>query len=198
MNKTLTRLLLPLVVSALSGLPSAYAQDESARYVADTLYIPLRAQANNQSEIILNGVVSGTLLTFIREETDSNRISWTLVKTAEGKTGWARSQHLLKEPIAKVQLEQLTERYELLNKEYEQLKRTSSISIDMEAENQRLHESSQILQTRADTLQAENDFLRKNDNYNQWMIGGGLLTLGVLLSLILQAIGKRRRRSEWS
>jgi len=201
-----TRLLLKSVLPGALLLPlmsNCHAQAEAApvestaRYVSDVMYIPLRKMPGNQQEILLNGLVSGTALTFVREETDSNRVSWSLVRTAEGVLGWARTQHLLTEPPAGVQLAELRASYEALSREYQSLKQSASIAIDIEKDNQRLHEDRHLLQTRADILQAENDQLKSSDRYNQWVYGGGLLFAGVLLSLLLQAFGRRKRQSEW-
>lgn len=206
MKTRFTRLLLKTLLPGALLLPLAftsYAQsdeagaEETTRYVSDVMYIPLRKGPGNQQDVLINGLVSGTPLTFIREETDSSRTSWSLVRTSEGILGWARTQHLLNEQPAGPQLAELKERYETLSREYEALKQSSALSIDIERDNQRLHESHQVLQTRADYLQAENDQLKNSDRYNQWIYGGGLLLCGVLLSLILQAFGKRKRQSEW-
>lgn len=191
-------LLLPLAALSHAQSEADSAPEESTmRYVSDVMYIPLRKGAGGQQDVLINGLVSGTPLTFVREEVDSNRVSWSLVRTAEGVLGWARTQHLLEEPPAGMQLEELKTRYEALQREHEALKQSAALAVDIEKDNQRLHENHQLLQTRADYLQAENDQLKNSDRYNQWIYGGGLLLGGVLLSLLLQSIGKRRRQSEW-
>ena len=43
----------------------------------------------------------------------------------------------------------------------------------------------------------ENEKLKNTDRFNHWIYGGGLVFGGVLLSFILQAFGRRKRRSEW-
>jgi SH3 domain protein len=205
-KKRLTHLLLKAVLPGTLLLPLAmhgHAQQDEAeaaqtlRYVSDVMYIPLRKGPGNSQDVLINGLVSGTPLTFVREETDSNRVTWSLVRTSEGVLGWARNSQLLTEPPAGPQLGELQQRYDALSKEYESLKQSSAMAVDIEKDNQRLHESHQVLQTRADYLQAENDQLKNSDRYNQWIYGGGLLLAGVLLSLILQAFGKRKRQSEW-
>lgn len=206
MKKRLTHLLLKALLPSALLLPltmSGQAQETNSeaentmRYVSDVMYIPLRKGPGNAQDVLINGLVSGTPLTFVREETDSNRITWSLVRTAEGVLGWARNSHLLSEQPVGPQLNELQQRYDALAKEYESFKQSAALSIDIEKDNQRLHESHQVLQTRADYLQAENDQLKNSDRYNQWIYGGGLLFAGVLLSLILQAFGKRKRQSEW-
>lgn len=184
-----------LLAVIFCSLPAIAAEED--RYVADVLYIALRKAPGNQQDIIINGLASGTRLTFVREEQDNNKINWSLVRTTEGVLGWVRSQQLLSEPTAALQLPTLQEQYEQLVKDYEQLRQTSALAVDIERENQRLNESYQLLQTRADVLQAENDKLKNADRYNQWVFGGGLLICGIFVSFLLQGLGRRKRQSEW-
>lgn len=95
------------------------------------------------------------------------------------------------------ELEQLREDYSQLQEEHEQLRAISSDSLNLHDQHQELSESYQMLQTRHEVIQAENDRLRREQRYQDWLYGGGILVAGVLLSLILQALGRRRRQSEW-
>lgn len=184
-----------LFIVIFCSLPAIAAEED--RYVADVMYIALRKAPGNQQDIIINGLASGTRLTFVREEQDNNKINWSLVRTSEGVLGWVRSQQLLSEPTAALQLPALQEQHDQLVKDYEQLRQTSELAVDIERENQRLNESYQLLQTRADVLQAENDKLKNADRYNQWVFGGGLLICGIFISFLLQGLGRRKRQSEW-
>jgi|SRR5690606_9663392 len=185
--------MLVLALLPVLSLP-VYAAD---RYVSDVIVIALRKAPGSQQEIIVNGLSSGTPLTFVREELDNNRNSWSLVRTEEGILGWARTQQLLSEPPAAAILPELQRQYDATVQELDQLRQTSARSIDIEEENQRLNKNYQLLQTHADVLQAENDHLKNSDRFNQWMYGGGLLLLGVILSFVLQGLGKRKRQSDW-
>lgn len=198
---------------------SAAAED---RYVTDTIYIPLRADKDNSANIVKNGLVTGTRLKFLREEEDANKNKWSQVLTPDGVEGWVRSQNLTTEPTAAMKLDLISQgptdlvelqkqnvslkselattktAYETLLKETEEMRKTNNSDINMSQENQAMHERNQLLQTDVDVLKAENDQLHKNDNYHQRMYGGALVLGGVLLSFILQLIGKRKRRSEWN
>lgn len=192
--RPLQLLMLALVFCSIQAIPAAAAEE---RYVGDVMYVALRKAPGNQQEIIINGLASGSRLTFIREEQDNNKISWSLVRTTAGVLGWVRSQQLLSEPTAALQLPVLQEQYEKLLQDHEQLRQTSTLAVDIERENQRLNESYQLLQTRADVLQAENDKLKNTERYNQWVFGGGLLVCGIFISFLLQGLGRRKRQSEW-
>ncbi len=217
------------VLSAPLLSVTVHAQD---RYVSDTLYVPLRSGMGNQYRIVHSGLSSGTQLELIREDEADDGESWSLVRTTGGEEGWVRSQFLLDEPTAALQLaeaerraetiaeenrsleqnlaearseteqlseelEQLQNDYASLQEEHEELRELSSDAVGLHEQHQELSENYQMLQTRQDVIQADNERLKKEKRYQDWLFGGGILLAGVLLSLILQAIGKRRRQSEW-
>lgn len=224
-NKTLIRFFL-LAAMILASLMSSLSHAQSnTRYISDVLEIPLQASINNASEVTAT-VTSGTRLTLIREDQDNESNSWALVRTNEGEEGWIRAEHLLAEPTAAVQLQrlnaqlargsagsrqvvdlqkqlaQLQEEYDALQQQYrDEIMHTTEVhqtsSAKLTEENQRAHESNQLLQTRVDVLQAENEQLKDSDRYNQWLFGAALLICGIILSFFLQALGKRKRQSEW-
>ncbi len=94
-------------------------------------------------------------------------------------------------------LEALRIQHQTLRTEFEELKAVSSGAVDLHEQHRELNETYQLLQTRADVLQAENEMLKRESRYYDWLFGGALLFGGVILSFILQAIGKSRRKSEW-
>lgn len=98
---------------------------------------------------------------------------------------------------AEQKLAKLRENYQELQNAHEELQAIASDSVELHEQHQSLSENYQMLQTRYDVIQAENERLKKERRYQDWVFGGGILLAGVLLSLILQAIGKRRRHSEW-
>lgn len=94
-------------------------------------------------------------------------------------------------------LDALRNDYQTLQTEFEELEAVSSGAVDLHEQHRELNEAYQLLQTRADVLQAENEMLKRERRYYDWLFGGAILLSGVILSFILQAIGKRRRKSEW-
>jgi len=191
------------------------------KYVSDMIYIPVRSDKSSQAGILQQGVPSGTKLQFIREETGTDNNLWSLIQTPEGTEGWVRSQNLSDKPTAamrlaalttsardqsalqaentqlKQQLEKLQLEHQQLLTDTEDMRQAATTAINLEEDNQRIHKEFQILQTRADVLQAENDQLKDTDRFNHWIYGGSLVFGGVILSFFLQALGRRKRRSEW-
>ncbi len=85
-----------------------------------------------------------------------------------------------------------------LDKELSTIKKISAGSIELHAQHQALIEEHQLLQTQADVLKAENDRLQADRTYREWLYGAGILILGVIVTLILQSMSKRKRYSEWA
>lgn len=197
---------------------SSYAEN---RYVSDVVYIALRSDKDPQASIVQRSIVSGTKLSFIKEEMGTDKNLWALVVTPDGKEGWVRSYSLTSEPTAatklanlpasiqeaakvqaenlslKQQLEKLQNEHQLLLTDTEDMRQAATTSLNLEEENKRIHTEFQLLQTERDMLKAENERLNKTDRFHQWVYGGGLILGGVLLSFILQAFGRRKRHSEW-
>lgn len=84
-----------------------------------------------------------------------------------------------------------------LGEELAHIKQISAGSLDLHAQYQTLSKEHQLLQTQVDVLKAENERLQSDQVYHQWMFGAGILVLGVIVTLISQSMGKRKRYSEW-
>ncbi|PUA29813.1 MAG: hypothetical protein B0W54_04430 [Cellvibrio sp. 79] len=205
-----------LTLSLISS--SAFAVD---KYVSDVIYVPVRSDKNPQASVLQQGVGSGTKLNFIREETGTDNNLWSLVVTPDGTEGWVRSQNLTDKPTAAMQLAtlstsskdlvavnaenvQLKEQLTKIQQEHQQLltdtedmRQAATTALNLEDEHERLLKENQLLQTHADYLKAENEKLKNTERFNQWVYGGGLILGGVILSFLLQGLGRRKRRSEW-
>lgn len=83
------------------------------------------------------------------------------------------------------------------NREYEDLRKLSANAIQQNEQFQKLNETHQILQTRAEVLTAENEMLKNSQRHSEWIFGAFILIAGIVLSFILQSIGRRKRQSEW-
>ncbi len=219
MKKIVLAGLISVAATTMAFSTASFAED---RYVTDVIYIPLRADKDNQATIIKNGLPTGTRLKFLSEEEDANKNKWSRVATSEGIEGWMRSQNLTAEPTASMKLAALTSgptdmvelqkqnislKNELasaqaatqsLSKELEEIRKSPTSDINLEQENQNMNRINQMLQTERDVLKAENDQLKRSDTYKQRIYGGALILAGVILSFILQLFGKRKRRSEWN
>ncbi len=211
-------ILLSATLFSIQFSTAALAED---RYVSDVVYIALRNDKDPQSSIVQRSIVSGTKLSFLKEEVGTDNNMWALVVSPEGKEGWVRSYSLTSEPTAamklanlpagtqdaaklqaenvslKQELEKIQNEHQLLLTDTEDMRQAATSSLNLEEENKRIHTEFQLLQTERDVLKAENERLKKTDRFHQWVYGGGLILGGVLLSFMLQAFGRRKRQSEW-
>lgn len=191
------------------------------RYVSDVIYIPVRSDKNPTASILQQGVASGTKLNFIREETGTDNNLWSLVVTPDGTEGWVRSQNISDKPTAalklaalsstsqdvlalqtenlqiKEQLAKLQQEHQQLLTDTEDMRQAATTALNLEEDHQHLLKENQLLQTHADVIKAENEKLKNTDRFNHWVYGGGLVLGGVILSFMLQGLGRRKRRSEW-
>lgn len=208
---------LTLFTLSLASL-SSYAVD---KYVSDVIYVPVRSDKAPQAGILQQGVPSGTKLKFLREEMGTDNNLWSLIVTPEGTEGWIRSQNITDKPTAalrlaalpessrnalqlqtennelKAQLEKLQREHQQLLDDTEDMRQAATTALNLEEEHQRMLTENQLLQTHADVLKAENEKLKNTDRFNQWVFGGGLILCGIILSFILQGMGRRKRQSEW-
>lgn len=97
----------------------------------------------------------------------------------------------------KEQLQQLSELYSETERNYKELQKLSANAVSLNQQHKKLSENYQLLQTRADVLQTENERLLNNNTYRQWIYGAGILIAGIIVSFVLQLLGRRKRRSEW-
>ncbi|PCK07688.1 MAG: hypothetical protein COA42_13005 [Alteromonadaceae bacterium] len=98
-----TRSRLPLAaLSLIISFVSVFAQaQERVGYVSDVLYVPMRSGPGVEFRIVNKGVRSGTQLQVLESSEDN---SWTKVVTAAETEGWMRTQYVLSERPAKLQL----------------------------------------------------------------------------------------------
>ena len=81
------------------AVTESLAQD--ARFVSDKQYIPLRSGPGGDYRIVHRGIPSGTSLTVGRESEDG---TWAEITTANGTSGWIRTQYLMTEVPAQNRL----------------------------------------------------------------------------------------------
>lgn len=208
---------LSIFTLSLIGVPGMAAD----KYVSDIIYISVRSDKSPQASVLQKGLASGTKVNFVREETGTDNNQWSLVITPEGTEGWVRSQNITAKPTAALQLAalsnssrdllslqtentQLKEQLAKVQQEHQQLladtedmRQAATTAFNLEEEHNRTLKDNQLLQTHADVLKAENEKLKNTDRFNHWVYGGGLVFGGVFLSFVLQAFGRRKRRSEW-
>ena len=218
-----SRLKLPglagLIALAASTFALPAAQAEEMRYVSDTLYVQLRGGPSTEYRS-LKVLPSGEHLTYLSEEGD-----FTQVKTSEGTEGWVSTQYLSDEPIAREKLKDALTEIESLKAQLAKAQsapaQTTAVAepepemTEEELENERLDNiiqdsplltttsrelgiRNQQLELKIETLEAENEQLRKDKRNIYLLYGGGLVFIGIIAGLILPNLRGRRSNSGWA
>lgn len=134
-------------ISILLALFLAFSVSAETRYVDDTLYAPLRSGEGLGFRIVHKGVKSGTPLELL---TSNSQTGYSRVRTPEGIEGWLPSRFLVKEPIARTRLEQLTEEHEAIQKSFREISAQNQellvSNTNLTSRNSELADSNQDLQ----------------------------------------------------
>jgi len=96
------------------------------------------------------------------------------------------------------QLRDTNKSSEEVAEELRNIKKISASTLALNDAHNILLQDHQLLQTERDSLTAENNQLKRDRTYNQWIYGAGIMFLGVILTLILQSTGRRKNYSEWA
>ena len=137
------------------------------------------------------------------EPTASVLLTATAAELEKLKTNYANLQKDYRElsgdkSSAINNISSLTEQRDALEQELANIKQISASAIDLNQRHQTLLEKHQILQTEVDIIKADNQRLKKDKTYNQWIFGASILGAGMLFTLIVQGLSGRKRKSEWA
>jgi len=168
--------------SALSSTATA----ADVGWVRSYIRLNLRSGAGTMYKI-LGGVETGDELVVL-----SRGESWTQVRTADGKNGWIPAGYLETKPPPTLRLEQLETETGTLRTELEEIRTEAS----------RLRESNATLtatdsgqREEIESIKLENYELRAGSRYQEWITGGLILTLGMLVGAFLHRNSTRRPSS---
>jgi SH3 domain protein len=168
-------------------------------YVSDELRVALRAGQSDQ-QAILRMLPSGTPLTAIGNDP---RAGYTHVRTNDNIEGWVYTAHLMDKPAARERLREIESSMLDLKAETERLRAERVKETDLIDNAQALSRENQSLQSRLTAAETELDVLRndhdslRDDVRQRWfLVGAGVLGIGILLGLIIPRL-KFRKRSSW-
>jgi SH3 domain protein len=94
------------------------------------------------------------------------------------------------------ELETLTGQNRKAGQELAEIKRTASSALAIDAENKDLKSRVVTLERDLQTLQQENEGLRDRSDRDWFMVGAGVVLLGILIGLIIPRI-RWRKKSSW-
>lgn len=155
-------------------------------WIRSYIRLNLRSGAGTQYKI-LGGVETGDELRVL-----SRRESWTRVQTVDGKIGWIPAGYLETQPPPTLRLQQLETETGSLRTDLEEIRTEAS----------RLRESNATLtatdsgqREEIESLKLDNYELRAGSRYQEWITGGLILTIGMLVGAFLHRNSTRRPSS---
>lgn len=84
------------------------------------------------------------------------------------------------------------------SKELTNIKSISSNALNLDRRNRELRESNEQLRNELELLQVENIRLKDKSESNMMLIGGGLVTLGIIIALLLPMIKPTKKNDSWA
>ncbi len=194
-------------------------------YVSDQLEIQMRSGKGNKFRIIRT-LPSGTRLEvletsngYTRARAPSGTEGWVLSRYL--MTGQPARKRLaeVEQRLAQLELEngklsaeidrlsnqkgnvdskvsQLTRANKKLSQQLEDIKRTASSALAIDAENKDLKTRIVAYERQQQTLQQENEQLKSRTARDWFMVGAGVVILGILIGLVVPRI-RWRKKSSW-
>lgn len=170
-------------------------------YITDKVYAPVRAEQNEKSKFVHNGLESGTTVSIIEK---NDKTGYAHIRTADNIDGWVRVQYLSTEAPTSIQLEQANAIIAQLQTEKSQLeeqlvaiKQISTSQIDTHKRNTELVKQNSLLIAEKELLTTDNDRLKDRKNQTWFLYGGLLVALSCIVSVLLSKLFTKRRNDGW-
>ncbi|GAB3105755.1 TIGR04211 family SH3 domain-containing protein [Aestuariicella hydrocarbonica] len=217
-----------IISTAIALCFSIHTVAAEYRWVDDTLYVPLRSGKGNQYRILDKGLKSGTRLTVISEDDEWTEVKTSSGELGYVRSQYLKNTPTagLKLATAEANLSKVTAEYQALKKqlssaqssgsqlnqelseantriaelqsELTEIKQVSANAIGLNQRHQELMHEHELMQTEVDILKAENQRLQNDTQNTFFLYGAGAVLLGVILTLIIPTLRRRKRYSEWA
>jgi len=84
------------------------------------------------------------------------------------------------------------------SKELSNIKSISANALNLDSRNRELRESNEQLRNELELLQTENMRLKDKSESNTMLMGGGLVTLGIIIALVIPMIRPSKKTDSWA
>ncbi|MEE9494384.1 MAG: TIGR04211 family SH3 domain-containing protein [Gammaproteobacteria bacterium] len=205
---------------------TGHASYAETLYVSDKLDIVMRTGKGNEFRIkrslvsgtaleVLETTSDGYTLVTTRKGTEGWVISRYLMKQPAARnrldnveqqlTRLQKENNELKKSLSEIRQQKggideersnLNQLNTQLGKELEDLKRTAGNAVNLDQENKHLQTNMVSYERQIQTLQQENVGLRDRTGRDWFMVGAGVIILGIIIGLIIPRI-RWRKRSSW-
>lgn len=161
----------------------------------DEKYIKVSTQDGVEGWIQTQYLVDTPIAALLLERAEAS------IDTLKNKTGTLTTD--LKDTKTKLRdisrdHEKLKAAHDKLDKEYQRIQKISKQPIAMADENDQLRSQNVSMEKEMVRLKQEVQVLQDRTDREWFMIGGGVLGLGVALGLILPMFSRRKKNSSWS
>ena len=106
------------------------------------------------------------------------------------------TESLIMQIISDEQRKELDKQNRMVTQELEEIRRTASSALAIDAENKELKSRIVAYERQAQTLQQENEGLKDRTARDWFMVGAGVVILGMIIGLIIPRI-RWRKKSSW-
>jgi len=93
---------------------------------------------------------------------------------------------------------QTAEQLDKNNQELANIKSISADALNLDRRNRELRENNEQLRNEMELLQTENRRLKEKTDSNMMLIGGGLVTLGVIITLLVPMLKPSKKGDSWA
>ncbi|WAJ69780.1 TIGR04211 family SH3 domain-containing protein [Catenovulum adriaticum] len=183
------------------------AQDDGQyNYISDQLTVFVHTGPTRNYRIT-DTVVAGSKITILERSEDN---SFSKIRFDDNKTGWVETQYIQQGESIQNQLKEAKARLESLqtelNQKQDNLSNQASEKEMLESQLKRNQQTTQTLQQKLEKTQSQLTSLQLSETESlekakmDWLVRGGLLSLGsLILGYILALMPKRKKRqSEWA
>jgi SH3 domain protein len=191
-------LMIRCAVVAVLTFSAVFGAAAENKYVSDVINLSIRERPANDAGVI--GQVSSGESVEVLETLGPQ--SFTRVRDANGIEGWVTSRYLTSEPAARTQLATAEAALEKSNRAL------SALQAEFDAAQERLVDAASALELADENEQLKSVIVELQDNEQRLMeegeadrerralllVGAGLVGGGVLLGLLLPALGRKKRR----
>ena len=174
-------------VFAITSIAAPIASAEEAGWVRAEIRLNLRTGPGRQFRI-LDGVGTGDEVRILQRGD-----GWTQVRLMNGKIGWIPGGYLQPEPPPTVRLGQLEQEAVKLRGELEAL---TAERDHLASTNDALSSNDDTQQSEIDRLSKENIRLRAAQRPTEWITGGAMILVGMLLGALLHRTSSRRSSTQ--
>ena len=184
---------------AILLLPSFGLWAGTQAWITDKLEVQMRSGPNSQSKIT-KSIPSGTELGIVDGNETNGYTHVTLLKS--GEEGWVSTRYLSMTPVSRPQTEEsmkslaaLYEENQRMKSEVIAIRQASANVLQIQNERDQLTQEKVILESQLETLKRENQTLDASNKQDWFLIGAGVLCVGIVLGLVLPRLSWRKKTS---